>query len=109
MPREPTPLEAFSAPKAGAPEAGAPRTGAPRQAVADMRLRVERVLSEIRPAIQDDGGDVELIEVTAAGQVRLRFKGTCTACPSRDMTLQHGIERNLREFVPEVTSVVAEA
>lgn len=108
MPREPTPLEASGATNIGAPNAGATKVGAP-QAAADTRLRVERVLSEIRPAIQDDGGDVELIEVTAAGQVRLRFKGACTACPSRDMTLQHGIERNLREFVPEVTSVVAEA
>ncbi|MBL9141271.1 MAG: NifU family protein [Phycisphaerae bacterium] len=73
-----------------------------------MVNRVERVLAEIRPAIQDDGGDVELVGVSAEGRVTLRFKGACTACPSRDMTLQHGIERTLRELVPEVTAVVAD-
>lgn len=69
--------------------------------------QVEQVIQEIRPAIQEDGGDVELVEVTSAGQVQLRFKGACIACPSRDLTLQHGIERALREVLPSVTSVTA--
>lgn len=73
-----------------------------------VRDRVELVIAEIRPAIQQDGGDVELVEVTASGEVRLRFKGACLDCPSRDMTLQHGIERSLRQLVPEVKSVVAD-
>lgn len=69
--------------------------------------RVAQVLDGIRPAVQEDGGDVEIVEVTADGQVRLRFKGACTACPSRDITLHQGIERNLRQRIPEITSVVA--
>jgi Fe-S cluster biogenesis protein NfuA len=68
---------------------------------------VVQVVEGIRPAVREDGGDVEVVEVTPEGQVRLRFKGACTACPSRDITLQHGIERNLKQLVPEVTSVVA--
>lgn len=80
---------------------------APQAESDSLHARVARVVDGIRPAVQDDGGDVEVVEVTATGQVRLRFKGACTACPSRDITLQHGIEANLRRLVPEVTSVVA--
>ena len=68
-------------------------------------IRVGRVLQQIRPAIQADGGDVELIEVTDAGLVRVRFHGACVGCPSASMTLQTGIEHSLRERVPEVTGV----
>ena len=68
-------------------------------------LRVGRVLQQIRPAIQADGGDVELVEVTDAGLVRVRFHGACIGCPSAAMTLQTGIEHSLREHVPEVTGV----
>ena len=59
----------------------------------------------IRPAVQSDGGDVELVEVTTDGVVRVRFHGACIDCPSRDITLQMGIERNLTGLVPEVMSV----
>lgn len=78
----------------------------PRDTSTSLRLRVEQEIAEIRPAIQDDGGDVELLDVTPAGRVILRFKGACTDCPSRDMTLQSGIERHLKATVPEVTAVV---
>lgn len=81
----------------------------PSDASEQVRLRVAQVIAAIRPAIQEDGGDIELVGVAADGTVRVRFKGACTACPSRDMTLHHGIERSLREAVPEVTSVVADA
>ena len=70
-------------------------------------LRVGGVLQQIRPAIQADGGDVELVEVTDAGVVRVRFHGACIGCPSATMTLKTGIEHSLREHVPEVTSVEA--
>ena len=69
--------------------------------------RVDHVIRLIRPAIQSDGGDVELVEVTEEGVVRVRFHGACVGCPSSSLTLQAGIERNLRDRVPEVTQVVA--
>ena len=71
-----------------------------------VRERVQAVLNLIRPAVQADGGDVELVDVGADGLVRIRFHGACNGCPSSPLTLQHGIERNLREKVPEVTGVV---
>ncbi len=76
-------------------------------ALASIRLRVGEVLDEIRPSIQEDGGDVELVDVSAAGEVRVRFKGACVGCPSSGMTLQGGIEKNLRALIPEVTAVTA--
>lgn len=72
-----------------------------------LRDRVARVLERIRPAIQSDGGDLELVDVSPAGVVRIRLHGACVGCPSSDMTLQVGIERNLRHYVPEVTAVEA--
>ncbi len=72
-----------------------------------IRERVQGVLNLIRPAIQADGGDVELVDVDAEGVVQIRFHGACHGCPSSSMTLQDGIQRNLREKVPEVSRVVA--
>ncbi|MFA7236992.1 MAG: NifU family protein [Phycisphaeraceae bacterium] len=72
-----------------------------------MRQRVSDVVELIRPAVQADGGDLELVDVTDAGVVKIRFHGACVGCPSANMTLQMGIERNLRQRVPEVTGVVA--
>ena len=71
-----------------------------------LRERVQGVLNLIRPAVQADGGDVELVDVADDGVVQIRFHGACHGCPSSTMTLQMGIERNLREKVPEVTEVV---
>ena len=67
--------------------------------------RVEDVINRIRPAVQSDGGDVELVDVTAEGVVSIRFHGACVGCPSSSMTLQMGIEKNVREMVPEVSAV----
>ncbi|MDY7109300.1 MAG: NifU family protein [Planctomycetota bacterium] len=72
-----------------------------------MSERVERILDLIRPAIQSDGGDVELVDVSEDGVVLVRFQGACVGCPSSSITLQVGIERQLREHVPEVTRVRA--
>ncbi|MDX2130670.1 MAG: NifU family protein [Planctomycetota bacterium] len=69
--------------------------------------RVNRVLNLIRPAVQSDGGDLELVEVTPEGVVRIRLHGACVGCPSSGMTLRLGIERNLRANVPEVRGVEA--
>ncbi|MFP4145203.1 MAG: NifU family protein [Phycisphaeraceae bacterium] len=67
--------------------------------------RVNLVLDRIRPVIQEDGGDVELVEVTDQGVARIRLHGACVGCPSSSMTLHMGIERTLREMIPEVTGV----
>ncbi len=78
----------------------------PRPA-ASLRERIERVLNLIRPAVQADGGDLEFVEITPEGVVRIRLHGACVGCPSSTMTLQMGIERNLRLHVPEVSRVEA--
>ena len=71
-----------------------------------VREKVQGVINLIRPAVQADGGDIELVDVTGEGVVQIRFHGACHGCPSSTMTLQMGIERNLREKVPEVTQVI---
>jgi Fe-S cluster biogenesis protein NfuA len=67
--------------------------------------RVEQVIERIRPAVQSDGGDLELVNVTDEGVVQVRLHGACIGCPSSSMTLHMGIERNVREKIPEVTGV----
>ncbi len=67
--------------------------------------KVSTILGMIRPTIQADGGDLELIEVTAEGVVRIRLHGACVGCPSSAVTLKQGIERNLRAHCPEVLRV----
>lgn len=71
-----------------------------------MKERVEAALEEIRPALQADGGDVELVNVTE-GVVEVRLKGACSGCPMSTMTLKQGIERLLKERLPEVKEVIA--
>jgi len=71
-----------------------------------MRERVQNVIDLIRPAVQADGGDIELVDVSGEGVVQIRFHGACHGCPSSHMTLQMGIERSLREQIPEVTQVI---
>ena len=64
------------------------------------------VIDLIRPAVQADGGDIEVVDITPDLVVQIRFHGACHGCPSSTMTLQMGIERNLKEKVPEVTRVI---
>ena len=71
-----------------------------------MRDRVEKVIERIRPAVQMDGGDIELVDVKD-GIVTLRLVGACHGCPSSMMTLKAGIERAIRTEVPEIQSVEA--
>ena len=66
-----------------------------------VRERVEGVINLIRPAVQADGGDIELVDVDSDGVVQIRFHGACLGCPSSHMTLHMGIERNLREQFPK--------
>ena len=74
-----------------------------------VRDKVAKVLNLIRPAVQSDGGDLELVDITPEGIVQIRLHGACVGCPSSTMTLQVGIERNLRTHVPEVRGVEAVA
>ena len=71
-----------------------------------MEDEIRAVLEEIRPNLQADGGDVELVEVED-GVVRLRLTGACGSCPMASMTLKIGIEEVLKERVPEVSAVVS--
>ena len=81
----------------------------PNDAPADTALdaRVREVLELIRPMIQADGGDIEYVDTTADGVVRIRFLGACVGCPSSSMTLKMGIENNLLEHVPGIRGVEA--
>ncbi len=72
-----------------------------------MKDKVEQALTKVRPALQADGGDVELVEVSENGVVKVRLKGACGGCPMSQLTLKMGIERILKKEVPEVTSVEA--
>ncbi len=71
-----------------------------------MKEKVEAALAKIRPALQADGGDVELVGVDG-GVVKVSLKGACAGCPVATMTLKQGIERLLKEQIPEVKEVVA--
>jgi Fe-S cluster biogenesis protein NfuA len=70
-----------------------------------MEARVKEVLDQIRPSLQADGGDVELVEVTEDGVVKVRLTGACGTCPFAVMTLKGGIERILKREIPEVKEV----
>ncbi len=71
-----------------------------------MRDRVEKVINRIRPAVQQDGGDIEHVDVVD-GVVKLRLVGSCSGCPSSTYTLKMGIERAIRAEVPEIVGVEA--
>ena len=92
--------------RADHPAQPAPAAAGAPSAPAGLRDRVQDVINLIRPAVQADGGDIELVDVAADGLVKIRFHGACHGCPSSNLTLQHGIERNLRDKVPEVTRVM---
>ncbi len=72
-----------------------------------MEDRVREVLEGIRPALQADGGDVELVELTEEGIVRVRLVGACGSCPMATYTLKGTVERLLKEEIPEVVAVEA--
>jgi Fe-S cluster biogenesis protein NfuA len=72
----------------------------------EIREKVKQVLdAEVRPMLQRDGGDVELVEVTEDGVVRVRLTGACSGCPFSAMTLAVGVEQTLKERIPEVVRV----
>jgi len=71
----------------------------------ELKKKVEQVLKKVRPSLQADGGDVELVNVTEDGIVKVQLKGSCAGCPMSTMTLKMGIERIIKSEVPEVVRV----
>lgn len=74
-----------------------------------VKEKVEAALAQVRPMLQRDGGDVELVEITDDGIAKVRLQGACQGCPMAQVTLQMGIERVLKEMVPDIKSVQAVA
>lgn len=70
-----------------------------------MKEKVQKVIDEIRPNLQADGGDIELVDVTADGVVKVRLKGACSGCPGAAMTLKMGVERVLKSRIPQVQRI----
>lgn len=73
-----------------------------------MREKVEAALNKIRPLLQADGGDITLLDVSEDGVVKVKLTGACGGCPMSQMTLKNGVERILKQEVPEVKEVIAE-
>jgi Fe-S cluster biogenesis protein NfuA len=70
-----------------------------------MRSQIEAALEKIRPSLQRDGGDIELVGVSEEGVVTVRLTGACGGCPMSQMTLRHGVERLLKEQVAGISRV----
>ena len=77
------------------------------EAVNIDKAKVQEVLNMLRPYLQADGGDVELVDITPDGVVQLRLQGACGTCPSSTYTLKMGIEEQLKQYVPGVKEVVS--
>jgi Fe-S cluster biogenesis protein NfuA len=74
---------------------------------ADLIQKIEIALNSMRPFLQADGGDVELVDITPDMEVQLRLKGNCSSCEMSGMTMKAGIESGLKSAIPEVKTVVA--
>jgi len=72
-----------------------------------LKDEVRKVIDEIRPYLVADGGDIELIDVSDEGTVKVKLKGACVGCPMSQMTLEMGVERYLKSKVPQVKKVVS--
>ncbi|MEJ2662469.1 MAG: NifU family protein [Spirochaetia bacterium] len=72
-----------------------------------LKAQVEKALNDVRPSLQADGGDVELVDVNEQGIVKVKLTGACHGCPMSQMTLSNGIERYLKKQIPDVTKVEA--
>jgi Fe-S cluster biogenesis protein NfuA len=71
----------------------------------NMKDRVQQLIDQIRPDLQADGGDIELVDVTEDGVVKVKLHGACHGCPGAAMTLKMGVERLLKKNIPEIKSV----
>lgn len=72
-----------------------------------LKAKVEEVLDQVRPTLQADGGDIDLLDVTEDGVVKVQLTGACGSCPFSTMTLKHGVEARLKDMIPEVKEVLA--
>ena len=72
-----------------------------------MKEEVQKVLDRLRPSLQADGGDAELVGIEDNGVVKLKLTGACAGCPMSQLTLKEGIEKTLKEKIPQVTRVEA--
>ncbi len=79
----------------------------PSKPTASLRERVEAALNKIRPALQRDGGDAQIVDISPEGVVTLKLVGACSGCALAMMTLKQGIERIIQMEVPEITAVQA--
>lgn len=70
-----------------------------------LKEKVETAIQNVRPSLQADGGDIELVSVDDTGNVKVKLKGACNGCPMAQMTLKQGVEKYLKENIPEVSSV----
>ncbi|MCK5579450.1 MAG: NifU family protein [Planctomycetes bacterium] len=73
-----------------------------------LKEKVEAALEKVRPALKADGGDIELLDVSETGTVKVKLTGACGSCPMSQMTLKMGVEQVLKKEVPEVKEVVSE-
>ena len=87
------------------PNAASSAKPAPGPGNGTLDDRVRRVIELIRPAVQADGGDIEFVGITPENLVQIRMHGACVGCPSSIVTLQTGIERNLKAHIPEVRGI----
>ena len=72
-----------------------------------MKEKVQKAIDMVRPGLQADGGDVELVEVSPEGVVKVRLTGACHGCPMSQMTLKMGIEKIIKQQVPEIKEVIS--
>jgi Fe-S cluster biogenesis protein NfuA len=72
-----------------------------------LQEKVQKAIQNVRPSLQADGGDIELVSVADDGKVTVRLTGACNGCPMAQMTLKQGVETYLKKEVPEVTEVVS--
>lgn len=84
-----------------------PTPGVGGGATGTLQDKISKVLALIRPAVQADGGDIEFVGLTPENIVQIRMHGACVGCPSASVTLQTGIERNLKAHIPEVRGIQA--
>ena len=70
-----------------------------------LKEKVEAAIQDVRPGLQADGGDIELVSVDETGKVLVKLKGACNGCPMAQMTLKQGVEKYLKDKIPEVSSV----
>lgn len=72
-----------------------------------MKKEIEKIINNIRPALQNDGGDIELVSVSKGGLVKVRLRGACSHCPMSTITLKNFIEKHIKKEVPGVKEVIS--